>query len=125
MSATPSKTYQGGCHCQRNRYVATLSPPLEDGHALINCNCSICNTNGYLLAFVDDKPETFKWEKGGFEDGLKAYTFNKKTLTHWFCPECGTSIAGAAGGKVGINIRTVDDVDVDKLTLKKYDGKNI
>ncbi|KAF2672579.1 DUF636 domain protein [Microthyrium microscopicum] len=119
-----SKTYNGSCHCKANTFKVTVSPPLEDGHEVNDCNCSICTTNGYRLAIVSDDSVT--WEKGGL-DTLKKYKFGSRNLSHYFCPECGTSLAagGSLGGvsKIGISIRALEGVDVSKLKLKPFDGK--
>jgi hypothetical protein len=100
-----SKEYTGGCHCKAHRFKITVSPALDDGHEVYDCNCSICSVNGYRLAFVKD--DGVKWEKGSL-DTLKKYTFNSGKLAHWFCPECGTSLAatGELGGvsMIGMNV---------------------
>lgn len=58
---------------------------------------------------------------------MTSYTFNTKTTDHLFCPTCGTSMyAQAPGLGMVLNVRTIDDVDLDKLTMGDvYDGKNL
>lgn len=45
----PSKVYDAGCHCGKISFSFKLSPPLEEGHKVLSCNCSICRRAGYLL----------------------------------------------------------------------------
>lgn len=45
----PTKTYDASCHCGNVKFSLTLSPPLEEGYKVLNCNCSICRRSGYLL----------------------------------------------------------------------------
>jgi hypothetical protein len=105
---TDSKAYTGGCHCKQNRYEVTFSYPLDnENNKVVNCNCSICSTNGYLLAFTN--LSDVKWEHGGI-DNLKQYNFGKGMLNHFFCTNCGTSVGatGSMGGaeQIGINVST-------------------
>jgi hypothetical protein len=64
------------------------------------------------------------------EEELTDYRFNKKTLQHLFCRICGVQpfLKGkdtATGAEtVAINVRTLVDVDISKLTLKPIDGKS-
>jgi len=80
---------------------------------------------GFLLAFM---PETqFTLETGA--DNLTEYTFNKKTIRHLFCATCGTQAFAYATDKEGVptvalNVRCLDDVDLEKLTITPVDGKN-
>jgi hypothetical protein len=113
--------YQGGCHCGRVRYEVetTLEP-------VISCNCSICQKQGALWVFP--KPEQFTLLSG--EGDLADYQFNRKTIHHLFCRNCG--VASFARGKnadgsegVSINVRCLDDVDLGALTLTAFDGKNL
>ena len=41
-------TYDAGCHCGYIKFSLTLSPPLPE-YKVLDCNCSICRRNGYLL----------------------------------------------------------------------------
>jgi len=118
-----SKTYTGGCHCGANTFSVPISPPLEDPETkVVSCNCSICDKNGYLLSFVPASSVT--WTKGGLEN-LTEYSFNKKTLLHYFCPTCGTSLAAKGGDTIGFNVRAFRDVEVDELNKNEYDGKSL
>jgi len=47
------------------------------------------------------------------------YKFNSKAFEHRFCPKCGTSIGVMGRGRTAVNVRTLDGVDLQKLTLKK------
>jgi len=119
----PTKTYTGSCHCGANAFSVPVSPPLEDPEAtVLSCNCTICTKSAYLLTFVPASSVT--WTKGGLQD-LTTYTFAKKTLSHCFCPVCGTSFIAKGGDTLGFNVRSFDDVDVEALKKKEYDGKSL
>ena len=85
----PSETYEANCHCGWITYAVTLSPPLYDGHEVMNCDCSICTRNGYLLVYpTRDKVQ---WH-GDSLSHVGKYQFNTKKKDHLFCPHCGTSL---------------------------------
>jgi hypothetical protein len=116
-----SKTYQGGCHCGRVRYEAT-----SDLAQVVDCNCSICIKRGANWAFV--KAPQFKLIQG--EDALTDYQFGKKKLHHLFCQSCGIGsfsrgLAPNGDETFAINVNCLDDVDVSKLKLMPFDGKNM
>lgn len=113
------KTYSGGCQCGNVRYEVQL-----DLAGVMACNCSRCGRLGSLLAFAP--AESFTLLKG--EDALTEYTFNKHAIHHLFCKTCGIQsfARGAApdGRKMAaINVRCLDDVDIDALPVQKVDGR--
>jgi len=113
--------YTGGCHCGAVRFEVNLE--VKEGMA---CNCSICSRVGWLLAFVPDTE--FRLLQG--DAALADYQFGKKNLHHPFCATCGIhtfSRGPAPDGKVwcGINLRCLDDVPIDQLTIKQFDGKRL
>ena len=119
MSET--KTYGGGCQCGQVRYEVEL----DLGKPVISCNCSMCGRAGTLLTFVP--AERFKLLSG--EGSLTDYQFNHLVIHHLFCSKCG--IKSFARGKsrdggdtVAINARCLDGVDLDALTVRKWDGKS-
>lgn len=70
-------------------------------------------------------PERFELTQGSWDD-LSTYQFNKMVAKHTFCPSCGISFASSAPGRVVVNVKTVDEIDVDKLQVFKFDGaKNL
>lgn len=117
-----NNTFEGGCHCGAVRYqVSGL-----DLSSTITCNCSRCAKLGSVLSFVPI--ESFNLISG--EDKLTDYQFNKKVIHHLFCNICGVQSFSRAVGPdgvatVAVNVRCLDDVDIDSLSPQKFDGKNI
>ncbi len=115
-----TKNHQGGCHCKKVRYEAEL----DLASPVIECNCSYCAAHGLLLAFLPESQ--VKVTQG--EDNLTEYRFNKSTIAHLFCATCGVQ-PFARAEKDGIwtraiNVRTIDDVELDELTRTKMSGKD-
>jgi len=118
-----SKTYTGSCHCGANKFTVPISPPLDTKEAkIMACNCSICARNSYLFTFVAEKD--LDWSAGSL-DNMTKYTFNKKYFVHYFCATCGTSVCVNAEGKVGLNVRVLEDVDVGQLEVGSFNGKSL
>lgn len=114
------QTRSGGCHCGAVRYEATLSLDKT-----VSCNCSICTKAGYVLAFVP--ADQFKLISG--EDKLRDYQFNKKMAHHVFCTDCGIHSFSHGTSPDGremraINLRCLDNIDIDALKPHKIDGRS-
>ena len=115
-----AKTYSGGCQCGKVRYEVSL-----DLNALVlSCNCSRCGRLGSLLAFAP--AQNFKLVKG--EGATTEFQFNKHVIHHLFCSTCGIQSYSRGKGPngaemVAINARCLDDVDIDSLPVKKFNGK--
>ena len=113
------QTYTGGCHCGNVRYEAQAN--LEK---VISCNCSHCHKKGLLLAFIP--AEQFTLQSG--EENLSEYRFNRKTIQHLFCKNCGVQSFshGNNNGKptVALNVRCLDGVDLETLSLTPFNGKD-
>ncbi|KAM5348641.1 hypothetical protein ACJ41O_008465 [Fusarium nematophilum] len=121
----PSETYEAGCHCGFISLSVTLSPPFPE-HTVTHCNCSICRRGGYLLVYPDYEKVT--WHHGS-DTRVGRYQFNTRTRDHMFCPKCGASIGidfwNADPKCYGISVRQFNDVDMDSLKYKKFDGITI
>jgi hypothetical protein len=92
---------------------------------LISCNCSICSKKGAILGFV--KEPQFSLISG--QEDLSDYQFNKRQIHHLFCKNCGVSSFSNGADQDGstmyaINIRCLDDVDVNALQVAPFDGKS-
>jgi hypothetical protein len=115
-----AKTYKGSCHCGKVSYEVET-----DLAQVISCNCSICRRTGALLTFVP--AAQFKLLSG--DDAMQDYQFNKHAVHHLFCTTCGIRAFARGKGRDGsemraINVRCLDDVDIDALNVTKIDGRS-
>jgi hypothetical protein len=111
--------YRGSCHCGKVAYQ--VEGEIKEAYA---CNCSMCTRRGGLLWFAPR--EKFVLLRG--EADLTTYTFNKNVIQHRFCSHCG--IQSFAWGKdrqgnamAAINIRCLEDFDVEKVPVQQVNGK--
>ena len=114
-----AKTYTGGCHCGRVSYRATANLT-----QVLDCNCSICEKRGTLWAFV--KAAQFELLKGA--DALTDYQFGKKHIHHLFCSRCGVKSFARGTNREGktvvaVNVRCLEDVDLDTLQVNRFNGR--
>ena len=112
------KTYEGGCHCGRIRFRVTT-----DLKNVGTCNCSVCTKKGYLHLIV--APAQFELIAG--KDDLSTYQFNTKIAKHQFCRHCGVApfyVPRSDPDKIDVNVRSLEGVDLDALSLEPFDGLN-
>ena len=108
----------GGCHCGAVRFEVRS----EADSALI-CNCSICSMKGYLHLIVPRAD--FRLISG--EADLSLYQFNTGAARHYFCRVCGVSphyIPRSHPDGVDVNMRCLDQIDLEKVRLEQFDGRN-
>ncbi len=118
QSAGNQQTYRGGCHC--GRVAFEVSAVLDE---VSECNCSICAKKGYLHWIVPR--ESFRLLTP--PENLATYRFNTGVAQHHFCPRCGVAsfyIPRSDPDKIDVNARCLDGVDLSKLRLRKFDGRN-
>ncbi len=114
--------YKGGCHCGKVKYE--VEADLETAK-IIACNCSHCHAKGLVLTFVT--PDKFRLLSG--EGDLSNYQFNTKRIHHLFCKHCGVQSFSRGTNRAGeemkaINVRCLDGVDLNSLTLTQVNGKD-
>ncbi|QJW84561.1 GFA family protein [Ramlibacter terrae] len=112
--------YTGSCHCGRVRYEA--EGEVDSGLA---CNCSICARRASLLWFVPRD----KFRLLTPEADAATYMFHKHVIRHRFCPTCGIHPYGegtAPDGKpmAAVNLRTLENFDVDSVPVTHFDGRS-
>ena len=118
MSESEEQTYEGGCHCGRVRFRVTASLS-----RVTYCNCSMCAKKGFLHLIVP--PERFELISG--KDALTTYRFNTGTAQHTFCSNCGIHpfyVPRSDPGKIDVNVRCLDGVNLDALDIKVFDGQH-
>lgn len=110
---------QGSCHCGNVKFEAE-----GDFSTAIACNCSICRRKGSLLAFVPRSAFRLLTP----ESATRSYFFNKHAIDHRFCTTCGMHpyALGSdpkAGEMAAINVRCLDDFDLDAVKVQQFDGR--
>jgi hypothetical protein len=115
------RTYSGSCHCGSVAFDVDV-----DLDAALQCNCSICSRLGAVWAFAPRSQMTLRTGA----DLLGDYQFGKKRLHHRHCTRCGieTFAEGAMPDgtpSVGVNLRCLDGVEVDKLSPRQFDGRSL
>lgn len=112
-------TYHGSCHCGRIRFEV-------DGEltGAMACNCSICQRKGALMWFVPRASLRLSTP----ESDTSVYMFNKHVIRHRFCPVCGMHPFGEGTDPKGhavaaVNIRCLEDVDLDAVPVTRFDGR--
>lgn len=113
--------HKGSCHCGKVKFEADI-----DLKSALSCNCSICLRKGTLLTFVG--ADKFKIVSG--KENLTNYQFGKKSINHTFCSTCGVTPFGSGKAPDGsavfaVNVRCLDDIDLDKIVINNFDGKSI
>ena len=111
-------THRGSCHCGALRFE--FEGEIEGAEV---CNCSICTRTGYLHWYA--APESFRLLAG--EDAMSDYRFGTGVAHNLFCRTCGVSAfrrARSDPGKIDVNLRCVENVDLDALELTHFDGQN-
>lgn len=113
--------YAGSCHCGKIAFEVEG----EFSEAL-DCNCSFCRRRGALLAFVSRDKLKLKVP----DSDMTTYMFNSHVVEHHFCATCGIALFGegkapGASKMAAVNLRCLPDIDLDGLTIKKFDGRNL
>lgn len=114
--------YKGSCHCGKVAFEVE-----GEVQGAMACNCSMCRRRGSLLWFVPRAQLHLLTP----EDAAATYRFNHHVIAHRFCPVCGIHAYGEAiHPKTGeptaaINIRCLDDVDLDSVPVTQFDGRSL
>ena len=113
-----SNEFHGGCHCGAVRFRVRVSELKA-----IECNCSVCSKKGFLHLIIPHSQ--FELLQG--EDQLALYEFNTGVAKHRFCKTCGIHPfyrPRSHPDQVSVNVRCLDDVDLQSLPCVPFDGKN-
>ena len=112
--------YTGSCHC--GKVAFEVEGKIDSALA---CNCSMCGRRGSLLWFVPHDRLTLLTP----EKDAATYTFNKHVIKHRFCPNCGIHPFGEGVGRDGaktaaINLRCLENFDLDAVPVQHFDGRS-
>ncbi|MDE2414659.1 MAG: GFA family protein [Comamonadaceae bacterium] len=111
--------YQASCHC--GKVAVAFEGDIQE---VIACNCSICQRKGSLLWFLPLE----ELQRLTPDDAAARYQFHKHLITHRFCPSCGIhpyaeGIDPKGRLMAAINVRCVEGIDLDNLSVKHFDGR--
>ncbi|WP_410209091.1 GFA family protein [Aquirhabdus sp.] len=112
--------YTGSCHCGKVAFEVE-----GEIKGVIACNCSICARKGSLLWFVPREQLKLLTP----EQDISTYLFNKHVIKHQFCAVCGIHPFGEGSDPKGkamaaINIRCLEEIDLDSIPVQHYDGRS-
>jgi hypothetical protein len=112
--------YKGSCHCGAIEFE--VDGELDGAMA---CKCSMCQRKGSLLWFVPR--ERLKLHTP--VENLGTYLFNREVIKHRFCLVCGIHPFAEGTDPQGqrtaaINIRCLEDIDLDAVPVTHYDGRS-
>ena len=112
-------THHGSCHC--GKVAFEVEGTIDSALA---CNCSMCRRRGSLLWFVPREQLRLTTP----EADAATYTFHKHVIQHRFCANCGIHTFGEGVHPSGhrmaaVNLRCLEDVDLDSVPVHHYDGR--
>jgi hypothetical protein len=112
--------YKGSCHCGNIKFQ--VEGTIEGA---MSCNCSICQRKGALMWFVPRAQLQVLTP----DENAATYTFNKHVIKHRFCPKCGMhpygeGSDGKGNASAAINIRCIEDIDLEKIPVTHFDGRS-
>jgi hypothetical protein len=112
-------TYQGSCHCGQIAFEVE-----GELTGAMDCNCSICQRKGILMWFVPRARLRLLTPA----DEMATYTVNQRLIQHHFCPSCGIHPIGVATDPAGnamaaVNVRCLEAVDLDAISVQHHDGR--
>lgn len=108
------------CHCGAVK-LRVETDPVEQAE----CNCSICRKLGWLMAYYAESaverltpPEAEEtYIRTDIPPHLKVHRCKTCGVpTHW------ESLPGMSKGRMGVNVRLIDGLDLAALPLRKIDG---
>ncbi|HSC81770.1 MAG TPA: GFA family protein [Chitinolyticbacter sp.] len=113
--------YRGSCHCGRLAFEAE-----GELTGVVSCNCSICQRKGALMWFLPRAALTLLTP----DEDIASYTFHRHVISHRFCPVCGMHPYGEGvdphgNAMAAINVRCLEDVDLNALPVTQYDGRSL
>ncbi|MDJ1007785.1 MAG: GFA family protein [Paracoccaceae bacterium] len=113
------ETREGGCHCGRVRFRATLPQGLASAS---RCSCSFCRMRGAVA--VTALAADFEVLKGA--DALTLYQWGSRTARHYFCSVCGIYTHHRRRldpAEMGVNLACLDGCSPFDLTeVPVFDG---
>ncbi|MCB1694456.1 MAG: GFA family protein [Pseudomonadales bacterium] len=113
------QSYGGSCHCGAVRFEVDM----DLDHVRV-CDCSLCRKRGALNHRVESTDLRILTPL----DEMTLYQWHTKTAKDYFCPVCGIlpfRRPRTAPELWTINVRCLDDVDLDAIPRKAVFGSRL
>ncbi len=113
--------YQGSCHCGHITFEF-ISQTITEG---LQCNCSICRRKNAVMSLAYFPANQFNVNIPLTQLGL--YHWGDNDVDHYFCKNCGIfpfNRVNIDTEKFRVNLGCVDGVDIDQLTIQKFNGRD-
>lgn len=118
---------RGSCHCRATQFEVA-----DDPTSATRCTCTFCSKRGALWSY--HTPDKFRLLTA--RDRVSTYQWGSYTIQHHHCAICGcgtwTETPSWIDGKpdfsrmrVSVNVRLLDDFDIDALPVETIDGRNL
>jgi hypothetical protein len=112
-------THSGGCHCG----AVTFEVDAPAKIVASDCNCSICQMNGFLHLIVPRS--RFRLLQGA--DQLTEYKFNTGTARHLFCSRCGVKsfyVPRSNPDGYSVNVRCLNSETIEQVEVQLFDDND-
>ena len=117
---------RGKCHCGGIEFEVSEAPT-----SVTRCTCTFCAKRGMLMAYYP--PEKFKLISARTRVG---YSSHPEVHTHFHCGTCGCGTHSDSPvwedfkmvpgrRQVPVNVRLLEDFDLESLPVTVIDGKNL
>jgi hypothetical protein len=117
--STSTTTYRGSCHCGAIRFEADLDLSQGTGQ----CNCTYCSKSGWWGILV--QPPAFRLLAGGeHELGPAPSSARPICATCSINPFGHGNIPELGGEFYSVNVRCLDDVDLEGVLVRYVDGRH-
>ena len=107
-------TIYGSCHCRAVR-LTLAGPPSR----IVECGCSVCGKLGVRWAYYPPA-------EVAVSGATDTYICNQRVIAFHRCRTCGClshwATLGTDFGRMGINARLLDDVDLAGIELRVLSG---
>lgn len=117
---TTKTTHRASCHCG----TIQIEVQLDLAQGATRCNCRICHRIAAATGAI--KPADLRV----LTDEATFSVYPNAIGARYFCPTCGVHVYGRGdlpelgGAFVSVNYQCLEDVDVNTLPVKHWDGRH-
>jgi hypothetical protein len=109
---------EASCHCGAVKLQVPTAP-----EEVVSCNCSLCSRSAWLGAYYNPAVVNLITPR----ESIDTYIWGDRTIQICRCKTCGftthwESIDPQQTDRMGINARMMNDIDLDSIPVRYFDG---